>query len=359
MNKIMLAKPFLMVAVLGAAAVACGASDGGSGSHGSVGTGPKATTQQKSLSPAERFIALNAKTNSELNLVTLKYLNNGTEVAMFYEPSPGNVMFSIAGSPVGHSVLNRTLIQGKTPSQLWDLVAPGESVPEALAHAIWRSKNPAPVAENAQPERTQVSAPAHAQPEGRRVSAPPPAVPSKGEQLLSGGYCSNGGFWNDWNALASGSANQDVGVSNWGILEDNWDYTGHERFAACPTGDVSNKGGELWVNWRDGSQSSWHLEPDFYQISPFGLPNYNCGWDACCGHGFQIGGTRCTPVTTHANGGFTSQCFFDQGFSCGDDFDWIGFVTDNGPSYCQDGQASCPCRTPDCDGNCGSGPFCW
>jgi hypothetical protein len=373
-----------MMLVLGAALVGCGVS-GGNGStgsgNGSAGTG----AQVKTLSVAEQFVATNAKTNSELNLVALKYLNNGTEVAMFYEPSPGTVMFSVAGSPVVRSVLNHALVEGKTASELWELVSPGESVPEALAQAIERSKNPALISQsraaNPAPETpaqasdlssnlaavNEARMAENAQLGGGQVSAPSPAVQTNGENLLSGGYCSNGGFFNDWGSLGSGAAFRHVTEQNFGWIQDgawnNWSFTGHAQFAACPTGDVSNTGGQLAVTWPHGSTQTWWLNPNFFQVSPWVLPatslnngtfnngDYNCGWDSCCGHGFQFGGTRCTPTGSIANGKFSSACFLNHGSSCGDHFWWIGYATVNGPSYCQDGQASCPCSAPnDCTG---------
>jgi hypothetical protein len=365
MNTMMLGKPILGLAVLGAALVGCGASDGGS-----AGT----ATPGKPLSAAERFIANNAKTNSAMNMVALKYYNNGTEVAMFYEPSPGTVMVALAGSPVGSSMLNRAMVEGKTASEMWDVVAPGESVPEALARAIERSKNPAQAVERStNPVAANDAIMAeYARLGSGEVSAPAPAapttVPTQGEKLYSGGYCSNGGFIHDWGNIGAGAAFRHQVDSTWGWIQDgawnNWNFTGHEVFAACPMGDVSNTGGRVSVTTPHNLQFlTWDLPPDNFVVSPWILPptqngsgvfndgDFNCGWDLCCGHGLQFGGTRCTPTGSIGNGRFDSTCMLNQGSSCGDHFWWIAYATLNGPSYCQDGQASCPCNAPnDCTG---------
>jgi hypothetical protein len=391
MNNMMMSRSILGVAVFGAALVGCDASNGG---NGSAGTGTQGTT----LSAAERFVANNAKTNSELNMIALKYLNNGTEVAMFYEPSPGTVMFAIGGSPVGQSVLNHAMIDGKSASELWSLVAPAEAVPLALAQAIERSKNPAPLSQArtgdsalqtpAQPiDRNANSGPASdarmaaaAQLGGGQVSAPTSAVQAKGEKLLSGGYCSNGGFANAWGGIIPGNAQFSHRVapgdpdSNWGWIQDgawdNWKFTGHAQFGACPTGDVSNMGGRLTVTWPHGPTNSWWLDPDFFLVTNWILPatslnngtfndgDFNCGWDICCTpscNSFpfcQVGDTRCTPTGSIANGRFDSACFLNYGNSCGDHFWFIGYATGNGPSYCKYGGSEwCPCNAPnDCTG---------
>jgi hypothetical protein len=391
MDKITWRQPCLALAVFGAAIVGCDAPGGG---NGSAATGQ----QPKALSVAERFVAKNANTNSQLNMVALKYMNNGTEVAMFYEPSPGKVMFALGGSPLGgRSVLNHAMIAGKTASEMWGLVAPGESVPGALAQAIERSKNPAPPSQESTGEsalqtpaqaidRNSTLGPvndariaAAAKLGGGVISAPAPAVvQAKGEKLLSGGYCSNGGFANDWGNLGNGAQFRHRVApgdpdSTWGWIQDgawdNWRFTGHAEFAACPTGDVSNTGGLLSVTWPHGPTNSWWLDPDFFLVSGWILPatnlnngtfntgDYDCGWDWCCTppcNSFplcQVGGNRCTPTGSIANGRFDSDCFLNYGSSCGDHFWFIGYATGNGPSYCEYGDNWCPCKFPnDCTG---------
>jgi hypothetical protein len=324
MNKMMLGKPFLMVAVVGAAVVGCSTSDGSNGS-------PSTGTQEMPLSIAERFVALNTQADSDMNLVARKYLNNGTEVAMFHEPIAGHIMFSVAGSPLGSSVLRRDLIEGKTASELWALVAPGEPVSDTLAQAIERSKNPAPLSEALIVEK--------ARPSGPQFGALAPAVQTEGETLLSGGYCVSQ-FWADWGNIGNGAQNRTSSVFNFGWYDIAYNGVTHQsQYAACPLGNVSNLGGRLTVHFPNGSTSQWNLGPDFFLVTGVWTAGTNCGWDISCGRCptppfCQIGGTRCTPQGFNIEGRFDSQCFLSYGSSCGDNFDWISWASFQGP-YCQ------------------------
>ncbi len=325
MNKMIRGKSFLVVALLGAAGVACGASDGSDGP-------PGAGAQEPSLSIAERFVASNPQADSEMHLVARKYMNNGTEVAMFHEPLAGHIMFSVAGSPLGPSVLRRDMIEGKTASELWALVAPGEPVPEAMAQAIERSKNPAPVSE--------AGTVVNARPAAPQFGAPPAAVHGDGETLLSGGYCVSQ-FWSDWGNIGNGAQYRTSSVFNWGWYDIPYDgITDQSQYAACPLGNVSNLGGRLTVYFPDGSTGQWNLGPDYYLVTGVWTAGFSCGWDASCGscNPFpfcQIGGTRCTPQGFNIEGRFDSDCYLDYGSSCGDNFDWISWASDQ-DSYCAD-----------------------
>jgi hypothetical protein len=319
MNMMMIGKPLLMAAVFGAAVVACGGSDGG---NGSVGTGAQGTT----LSVAERFVALNAKVDEELHVVARKYLNNDTEVFTLYEPVAGHIGWSAAGSPIGHSVLKRDQLVGKTASELWAYVAPGEAVPEALTQAIERSKSPAPVPDVAEPP---------AGPEGPGLASPPPAT---GETLLSGGFCSNGGFWNDFGTYGEGSLSWDHGIYNQGWHGYTYvNVTDDAGFGACPQGNVSNLGGWETVNAL-GKTFQWNLPPDYYHLNVW-LSVKNCGSDCSCNscNPFpfcSVCGTKCTPAPFNITGVYRSQCLINWGSSCGDNFDWDSWYSNQG-SYCE------------------------
>ena len=328
MNKLTLGKRVVMVAVLGAAGIACGASDGG---NGASGTGEQSAEAQKNpISIAERFVAMNTQADSDMHLVARKYLNNDTEVAMFHEPVAGHIMFSVGGSPVGPSVLNRGMIEGKTASELWTLVAPGEAVPDTLAQAIERSKNPAPMTE------AGIAADA---PSGKpQFGAPAPAVQPSGETLLSGGYCSSQ-FWYDWGTLGSGVQNRTYTVKNYGYYDIPYSgVTGESQYAICPQGNVSNLGGRLTVNAPNG-KSQWNVGPNYYLVTGVWSAGESCGWDASCGNcnpwfpWCSVGGTRCSPIGFNIDGRYDSQCFLNRGSSCGDNFDWISWASSAG-SYC-------------------------
>ncbi len=320
MKKPTMGQSAVISAILGASAVGCGASDG---SHGADGT----ETQRAPLSIAERFVALNAQADTQMHLVARKYLNNDTEVAMFHEPIAGHIMFSAAGSPLGPSVLSRSLVEGKTASELWALVAPGEPFPATLAAAIERSKNPAPL-----PQATTTSRVANEVAAGPRFGAPAPEAQATGETLLSGGYCVSQ-FWSDWGNIGNVGADlRTSSVFNYGWYDQPYsNVSGESQFAACPLGNVSNKGGWLMMSFPDGTRPQYNLPPDYYYVVGW-IAGYDCGFDLRC---IPLGGTQnCTPQGFHIEGRFDSQCFLDQGTSCGDNFDWISYAN-TGLDYCK------------------------
>jgi hypothetical protein len=235
-------------------------------------------------------------------------------------------MFSAAGSPLGPSALAHDRIVGKTASEVWAYVAPGEPVPEALAQAIERSKNPAPVPEMPAAEHRSL-------PEQGAATA---EQPQGGEKPLSSGYCSSQ-FWADWGGLGNGS-NKNSGVFNWGLYDIPYNgVTSQAEYAVCPLGDRSNLGGRLTVYAPNGT-FAWNVGPNYYRISGVWTSGWSCGWDASCGNCnpfpfCQIGGTRCSPIGFNINGRYDSQCYLNRGSSCGDDFDWISWSSSASP-YC-------------------------
>jgi hypothetical protein len=335
MNKMILSKSSLIAAFLGAAVVACGASDGGN-APGAGAQDKQLGTAGAQLSVAEQFVADNTQVDEVMHLVARKFLNNNTEVAMFHEPLAGHIMFSIGGSPVGQSVLNHDVIEGKTASELWTLVAPGEAMPDTLAQAIERSKNPAalPVVE--------AHAVDDARPEAPQFGAPAPAVETKGEALLSGGYCSNGTFWSQYGNNGVGAQRRTATTFNYGWVDISYSgVTSQSAFAVCPQGNVSNTGGWFTMHLPNGTVPQWHLNPDGFVYTGVWTAGQTCGWDISCGNCggatpapfCQIGGTRCTPNGFNIEGRFDSQCYLDRGSSCGDNFDWVSWASFRG-SYC-------------------------
>jgi hypothetical protein len=227
-------------------------------------------------------------------------------------------------------VLNHDLIEGKTASELWAIVAPEEPIPEALAQAIERSKNPAPMNEAPVVE--------NARPAGPQFGAPAPAVQTKGEALLSGGYCSNGQFWSQWGSVTNGIQDSNSVIFNYGWYTVPYNsVTSQAEYIVCPQGNVSNLGGVLQIVVNGGTPIDMNVSPDYY-VYWVETAGYSCGWDASCGscNPFpfcQIGGTRCSPQSFNIQGEFFSQCFLDYGSSCGDNFDWISWATFAG-SFC-------------------------
>jgi len=323
--------------VLAAVVVGCGAADtstdpGGQGSEPKVDGQEKANTVGSStaqLSIAEQIVAANGQADRDMHLVARKVLNNGTEVAELYEPVPGQIMFSAAGSPLGKSVIQRDQIQGKTATEVWGVIAPGEAVPEALSQAIERSTHPDLATEpNAQ---SALAEPAQA--EAHKAADPAVAVQANGQTLLSGGYCTNQ-FWTDFgNNWGQGAKYRFVGVYNFTWNSRSFSgITGTAGYAVCPQGDISGQGGKLTVNQPNGSNPFWNVAVNNYRWSTW-TAGVTCGWDISCGvcnpaPFCQIGGTKCTP------NGFNINARYDAASGSGDHYDWVSFASLAG-SYCQ------------------------
>lgn len=311
-----------MFALVGAAFVGCGEPETGDGATAAKAETSVTSAAAVSGSIADKVIAANTKADRELGLLARKVLNNGTEVAEFYEPVQGQIVFSAAGSPSGPSVLHRDLIQGKTASQVWAVVAPGEAVPQALADAIERSRTAAPddailnVAPK-QPEATSAT-------DTTAAAVKPEIVP------FATGYCS-GQFWTDWGNW--GGSNSTVSQTyNYGYNYNSWsNVTGTAGYIVCPQGNVSGTGGQLTVNFPNGTTSVWQVLPNYYRWAT-STAGENCGWDISC---WASGlGDRCSPVAFGITGRYDSSCYLTKGTSCGDNYDWITFAS-IGSSYCE------------------------
>jgi hypothetical protein len=293
-------------------------------------------------------------------------LNNETEVVEFYEPKPGQIMFSAAGSPVRATQVDAKALQGKTASQIWALVAPGEAVPERLAQAIARSKaaaaeppasEPAPAASTDRMPQASGTAPSNE----KRVVAPTenPADRLDGPTLLrSGGYCS-GQFWTDFATWGTGHAWREALTTDTGFYDRQFDNITEAGWAVCPQGDVSGRGGSFTASLGLNSfleANQFHVLPNYYRWVTW-TAGENCGWDASCGLG-----NRCTPVNGSLEMDYTSDCVGIYGSSCGDHFDYISFW-DRWGSFCETAKGPCPeagllgcnCRS---DGTCDPGAIC-
>jgi hypothetical protein len=330
-----------LIVTVSAALVGCGAPMGAGESPGGPAAGKAAGTPPRSA--AEQIIVANAQAERDARLIARKVLNNGTEVAEFYEPAPGQILFSAAGSPTEGTVVKRELIEGKTASEVWAAVAGGEPVPQALAAAIERSRNPVAAAQAAELQRAQ---PAIG--EASAVGAEGP----KSEKLspFAGGYCATR-FWQDWANWGAGSSRA-VATYQHGWNWQSWsNVTATAGYIVCPQGDVSGTGGRLTIDFPNGS-GVWNVAPNSYRWETW-TAGADCGWDISCL------GTRCTPVAFGISGRYDSDCFLSRGSSCGDKYDWITFAGSQG-SYCQNtggnpGGGGTPSCNLTCYSNCGNG----
>jgi hypothetical protein len=74
----------------------------------------------------------NRDADERLHLRTRVFLNDKTEVAEFYEPAPGQVLFSMAGRPSGAPSFTYRDVAGRSVREIWQLVSPDAALPTAL-----------------------------------------------------------------------------------------------------------------------------------------------------------------------------------------------------------------------------------
>jgi hypothetical protein len=298
-----------------------------------------------SMSVAERAVAQNATADKELHLVARKYLNDDTEVAEFYEPVPGQILFSATGSPKGPSVLAGTLAhaQEKTTAELWASVAPGEEMPRALTEALARAGTPptsklaASQTGTAPHAATSGSAPnvggaQTAATTGATFGGEPPAAPVARFRPEGGtppGYCTTQ-FWTDnktWPSVYGPGTQIETNTYNYGWNNESFsNVTWASGFLVCPLGNVSGTGGNFTVNLPNGS-STFSVLPNYYR-NLYWKTGYSCGFDTSCW------GTRCSPIPFNISASYQSQCYLSHGASCGDEYDWEAWHEGAG-SYCQ------------------------
>jgi hypothetical protein len=82
-------------------------------------------------------ISANAQTAQRLGLIARVEVQPD-EIVEFYEPSPGVIFVSGAGSPSGPSILNGHDVKGQEIEDVWSLAASGRPMPPALQSALKR-----------------------------------------------------------------------------------------------------------------------------------------------------------------------------------------------------------------------------
>jgi hypothetical protein len=307
-------------------------ADGGGGTSTQVGSisGPAAgAVSTESVSIAKQIAASNSATDQRLNLLVRKYLNDETEVVEFYEPQPGQIIISTAGSPVQHSVLPP--LRGKTAAEVWTLVAPGEALPESLADAILRQGQGSLLP--AKPQATTMRRSSSTGKEligpavGQAPSAPVIDPASVNQQLnKSGGYCSSQ-FWTDFTNWCVDTGDTYCTVSqafNYGYYGYNWTDITADGYAVCPQDDWG------WFGW--SLTDGWNVPADTYRTETQSDPP-SCGYNLFCL------GTECTPNFYNVTMTFDSHCYLEYGTSCGYNFDYITW--DNWWGVCGTGESCC------------------
>ncbi len=329
-----------LLAVVGAALAGCGQA-GLPQDGAAAAVAPAVTAPAAAVSPAQQVIAANAKAERDLHLVTRKVINDGDEVIEFYEPLPGKVIFSAAGSPRGASAVRRELVEGRSADAIWRALVPNEQPPAELLAAVER----ATIRGKSDDSADTTAAQSNEAEAAARVQAAPIAAESKTETsataeaivaspiqplAASGGYCS-GQFWTDWGNWAGGNP-QNQGTWNYGWYDRQWDgITGTSGYIVCPWGNVSNTGGTFSVYIPGGATSSWTIAPNYYRWSTE-TAGQDCHWTLSCALSGMA--NQCNPLPFSFHGHFDSSCYLTKGTSCGDNFDWIDWASSAG-SYCQ------------------------
>jgi hypothetical protein len=208
---------------------------------------------------AQQIISANANADSSLHLLARVSLDETSEVAEFYEPSPGRILFSMAGRPSNGPALTQKDVAGKPIADVWQMVSHGAPMPDALASALKAS--PAPLADHVD----------------RAASAGAPtstAAPESSRGLrtdLTNGYC--GTQWlSDFPCPGSGHSDQWCQYDQWGT-DNAWvnNGTGWYFNVCSEIGSVMlNLSGNTvqgswtvlentyrWYSWQDGSTYCW------------------------------------------------------------------------------------------------------
>jgi hypothetical protein len=112
----------------------CGTPSDGAGTPGE-------TTQATGMPGGVQFATENASLDEPLHLVARAYVNDQAEVLSLYEPYPGHIVAVGAGRPTGHALLSPAGLLGSqahTGQGIWQAVAPGQPMPDALLQAMAR-----------------------------------------------------------------------------------------------------------------------------------------------------------------------------------------------------------------------------
>jgi hypothetical protein len=125
---------------------ACLASKPGDAAEGSLEPSRGAVSTSEAFNP-------NAEAEEQFNLIARVYRQNGNAVE-FYEPEPGLVAISEVGR-AGNDFLGK---RGKlSVEEVFDQIAPGQPLPEALVDALERSRLPVSLPEwTTRPARPEV-----------------------------------------------------------------------------------------------------------------------------------------------------------------------------------------------------------
>jgi hypothetical protein len=108
----------------------CGGVAASGQAHDAVVTGSDEAAKRAALAPM--IADQNRDADERLHLRARVFLNDKTEVAEFYEPAPGQVLFAMAGRPSGAPSFTYRDVAGRSVREIWQLVSPDAALPAPL-----------------------------------------------------------------------------------------------------------------------------------------------------------------------------------------------------------------------------------
>jgi hypothetical protein len=177
-----------------------------------VSTGLKAAENQDSLGKqlgpiTAKIVSDNQAAEKELNLLARVEVRPN-EIIEFYEPAPGRIIISGAGTP---QLLARFQAAARTPIQAWRLVAPDAEMPVALREAVERSERRKGVQRS---ERSEQREGVQRKDTAKRRSSWGEGSSARNFSPASGGFCDTGYYEGGWDSCED-FYNYRVCLTNW------------------------------------------------------------------------------------------------------------------------------------------------
>jgi hypothetical protein len=233
------------------------------------------------VNSAAEIAAINQPSDNSLHLLARVYVADGAEMGEFYEPRPGLLIFSAAGSPRGASKLAQVPLHENDPIAVFQAIAPNSPVPGALLDAVARSKS---LGEG----RGTPAVTASDSAAGGSISVPSPQPPTGAQPLATGAASTSDVIETRTSALTSGYCGTQYltdfpcpsGQSyDWCLVDQfgngfsTWVHNGIQTYYnVCP--EVNNVNLHVWQT----AGGLWTVPQDTYRwYSSFASYSFWCG----------------------------------------------------------------------------------
>jgi hypothetical protein len=239
-----------------------------------------------------KIVAANAESDQNLHLIARTFLDETSEVAEFYEPAPGRIVFSMAGSPSQGTSLTPRDVAGKSIDEVWQRVSHGAPMPDALAKVA-----------QASPTRMAIAkfAPGTG---GSSPSTAPASSPSGHHRDLTNGYC--GTQWlSDFSCPGSGHSYQWCDYDQWGT-DNAWVNNGTDYYF-----NVCSEIGSVTLNMSGGGiNGSWTVLQNTYRWYSGSDPSIYC-WNWYFTSGCQGYLSESGSVTPNGSAAYNFEGYLD------------------------------------------------